>query len=95
MIIKIKFEYESESDYIYCPDGFMINMNKFFEWIYGDKEHRFWVYDELGERLGVEYRSDAVVEWINNNIKLSIEDKSYIIDTFSNKNREYDLQIEL
>ncbi len=90
MIIKVMFENEKEFDYIYCPDNMDIDINEFEKWIYEDKTHPFWVYDG-DEVLGVDYRSDAIVYWINKNIC----NKSYILKSFSSENIKYDLLIKL
>lgn len=64
MIIKVIFENDKDFDYIYCSNNISININEFSNWIYNDKTHPFWVY-EGNNVLGVDYRSDAIVYWIN------------------------------
>ena len=90
MIIKVIFENDKDFDYIYCSNNISININKFSNWIYNDKTHPFWVY-EGNNVLGVDYRSDAIVYWINKYKNTS----SYVLKDFSNENMSYDLMIKL
>lgn len=90
MIIKVIFENDKDFDYIYCSNNISISINKFSNWIYNDKTHPFWVY-EGNNVLGVDYRSDTIVYWINK-YKNTI---SYVLKDFSNKNISYDFMIKL
>lgn len=90
MIIKVMFEGDNESDYIYSPTNIKVSTDEFSKWIYEDKTHPFWVY-ENGEVLGVEYRADAIVYWINK----YMDNNSYILKSFCSENIDYDLLIKL
>lgn len=90
MIIKIAFEGDTEFDYIHCSNNMDINIDEFNKWIYEDKTHPFWVYHE-GNILGVSYRADALVYWINK----FTNNNSSILKSFSTEDINYDLLIKL
>lgn len=94
MVVKIKFDNDFEFDYIYYPDFFKFNVDNFFKWLYENKSHPFWVYDENGELEGVDYRSDALVYWINECIN-DFDNKAYIIKEYTRENIDYDLIVSL
>ncbi|MCC0697276.1 hypothetical protein [Clostridioides sp. ES-S-0048-02] len=97
MIIKVSFGGDSSSDYIYVPSE--INLKKyeirdeFYNWIYNTEDnHPFWYY-ENGIQIGLDYRGDAIVYWLNNYILNNTNDKSKLVESFSNKKLDYDLII--
>lgn len=101
MVIKVIFDCDDDYDYIYVPQD--INMpkhnieRKFYKWIDNPKEdHPFWEYDDEGEKA-LCYRGDAIVYWLNKYIINNKEngDTAKLLDSFSSKNLEYDLEIRL
>jgi len=102
MIIKVVFDFEDDYDYLYCPEN-NISINKsqikemFYKWIdYTEEEHPFWCY-ENGEKVGKCYRGDAIVYWLNKYIINDKEstDKAKLLESFSSKKLDYDLEIIL
>lgn len=68
MIIQVNFgPYDTE--YFSCSTRVGRKISKlqleFFDWLY-DKEidHRFWIYQN-GEKIAVNYRSNAFIYWLN------------------------------
>lgn len=97
MIIKAIFDHENDFDYIYCPENISISKSeinqKFYNWIDNtDDDHPFWVYED-GIK-GLCYRGDAIVYWLNKYIINNKEDAK-LLDSFSCKHLEYDLEIRL
>lgn len=99
MVLKISFGGNYHSDYIYVPSE--INLKKykikdeFYNWIDNtEDEHTFWEY-ENGVKIGLNYRGDAIVYWLNNYILKDTKDKSRLIESFSSKKLDYDLVIKL
>ena len=97
MIIKAIFYHENDFDYIYCPENISISKSeikqKFYNWIDNtDDDHPFWVYED-GIK-GLCYRGDAIVYWLNKYIINNKEDAK-LLDSFSSKHLEYDLEIRL
>ena len=95
MIIKVTF-WDSLNDYIYCPDEVDIDIKEeFYKWIdHTDEIHPFIKYDEV---VGMykDYRGDAIVYWLNKHILKDNQDKSSMIESFSDKKLKYNLLIEL
>ena len=101
MIIKSVFDCENDFDYIYCPENISIPKSQikqsFYNWIDNTKEeHPFWHYED-GVLMGLCYRGDAVVYWLNKHIinDKNSKDKARILDSFSSENLNYDLKIRL
>lgn len=90
MVIKVVFEYDNDFDYVYCVNNIDIDINSFYKWIYEDKTHPFWVYED-GKVLGVDYRGNSISYWIN---KFK-NNESYVLKSFTNENIEHDLMIKL
>ena len=90
MIIKVVFEYDNDFDYVYCKNNIDIDIDDFHKWIYEDKTHPFWVY-ENGNALGVDYRGEAISYWIN---KFK-NNESYILKSFTTEEIKNDLLIKL
>ena len=93
MIAKIKFEGDFEYDYIYYSDDLNLNIEEFFKWLYENKSHPFWVYNN-GDLEGVDYRGDALVYWINEYFN-TYSDKAYMIKEFTSEELNHDLIISL
>lgn len=95
MIIKAIFEGNS-CDYVYCPDVVDINIREeFYRWIDNtDERHPFIKYDEVVGEYN-DYRGDAIVYWLNKHILKGSQDKSILIESFSDKNLKYDISINL
>ena len=101
MIIKAVFDHESDFDYIYCPENISIEKSKikelFYDWIDNtNDEHPFKCY-ENGEFMGLCYRADVIVYWLNKYIINNEYDKdsAKILDSYSSKDLNYDLKIIL
>ncbi|MBQ9013215.1 MAG: hypothetical protein IJ094_06595 [Bacilli bacterium] len=101
MIIKAVFDHEGDFDYIYCPENISIEKSKikelFYDWIDNtNDEHPFKCY-ENGEFMGLCYRGDAIVYWLNKYIINNEYDKdnAKILDSYSSKDLNYDLKIIL
>lgn len=99
MVLKISFGGNYHSDYIYVPNGINLKKDKikdgFYNWIDNtEDEHPFWEY-ENGVRIGLNYRGDAIVYWLNNYILKGTKDKSMLVESFSSKKLDYDLVIKL
>ena len=88
MIVKVKFEYDNDVDYIYCKNT-KIEVESFIKWISEDKSHPFWEFD--GEEYGVNFRADAIVYWLNK----YKNDNAYIIESNTDKKLNHDLLIIL
>lgn len=101
MVIKVIFDCENDFDYIYCPDNISVDKDKigklFSEWINNTNEKHPFMYYENGEFIGLCYRGDAIVYWLNKYIINSKdnEDNAKVLDSFSFKNLDYDLKIVL
>lgn len=98
MIIKIDFGFDV--DYIYCPNKISTKKEKivelFSKWIYNENSnHSFWICDEYGNKEGVDYRAEAIIQWINNYTLLDPKDKAYMIASCTSKNIKYDYKISL
>lgn len=99
MVLKISFGGNYHSDYIYILNRINLKKNEirdgFYNWIDNTEiEHPFWEY-ENGVRIGLNYRGDAIVYWLNNYILKGIKDKSRLVESFSNKKLDYNLLINL
>ncbi|EOY7134167.1 hypothetical protein [Clostridioides difficile] len=99
MVIKVNFGGNYSPDYIYVPNEISLKKyeirNEFHNWIDNtEDEHPFWCY-ENGVQIGLDYRGDAIVYWLNNYILKNTNDKARLIESFSNKKLDYDLIINL
>ncbi|HBH3640223.1 TPA: hypothetical protein KSK26_002058 [Clostridioides difficile] len=99
MVIKVNFGGNYSPDYIYIPNEISLKKceirNEFHNWIDNtEDEHPFWCY-ENGVQIGLHYRDDAIVYWLNNYILKNANDKARLIESFSNKKLDYDLIINL
>lgn len=101
MIIKVMFEGNGDYDYVYSPNNLKIKKNQikesFYRWIdESDEEHPFWCY-ENNKRVGLCFRGDAIVYWINKYLLINeySKDKAYLIESFSSKSIDYDIKIHL
>ncbi|KPI48368.1 hypothetical protein KW95_13890 [Clostridioides difficile] len=99
MIIKVSFGGDYNTDYIEVPSDINLKKyeirDKFYNWIDNtEEEHPFWEY-ENGIRIGLNYRGNAIVYWLNNCILKDAKCKSKLIESFSNKSLDYDLMIKL
>ncbi|NJI79914.1 hypothetical protein GSQ54_05575 [Clostridioides difficile] len=99
MIIKVIFGGDYNPDYIEVPSDINLKKyeirDKFYNWIDNtEEEHPFWEY-ENGIRIGLNYRGNAIVYWLNNYILKDSKCKSKLIESFSNKSLDYDLMIKL
>ncbi|MCI9974876.1 MULTISPECIES: hypothetical protein [unclassified Clostridioides] len=99
MIIKVSFGGDYNPDYIEVPSDINLKKyeirDKFYNWIDNtEEEHPFWEY-ENGIRIGLNYRGNAIVYWLNNYILKDAKCKSKLIESFSNKSLDYDLMIKL
>ena len=94
MIAKIKFEGDFDYDYIYYSNDLNLDIQKFSKWLYENKSHPFWIYDDNGELEGVDYRGNALVYWINEYFDTS-SDKAYIIKEYTSEDLNHDLIISL
>lgn len=99
MVIKVNFGGNYSPDYIYVPNKISLKKyeirNEFHIWIDNtEDEHPFWCY-ENGVQIGLHYRGDAIVYWLNNYILKNANDKARLIESFSNKKLDYDLIINL
>ncbi|MED3625199.1 hypothetical protein [Neobacillus thermocopriae] len=74
MIVKVRFEYEEDIDYMVCPAKVGRNINQlqkdFFKWLYNrENNHPYWEVveeDEEGNIIyGVCYGTDAFIYWLN------------------------------
>ena len=95
------FEGEFNFDYLYCPENISISKSEikqsFYNWIdYTKEDHPFWHY-ENGQLMGLCYRGDAIVYWINKYILNDKDntDKARILESFTSKNLNYNLEIRL
>lgn len=75
MIVKIEFDYETDTVYMVCPAKVGRNVRQlqrdFDKWIYDRKNsHPYWVVaheDEKGnKRYGVCFNAEAFAYWLNN-----------------------------
>ena len=72
MIVKVRFEYEDDIEYMICPAKVGRNINRlqkeFFGWLYDrENQHPYWFEDEEDGNVtyGVSYRTDAFIYWLN------------------------------
>lgn len=75
MIVKIEFNYETDTEYLSCPAKVGRNVRKlqrdFDKWLYNrENKHPYWelaYIDEVGNKIyGVCFSVDAFVHWLNN-----------------------------
>lgn len=86
MLLIILFDYDA--DLIDVP--ILINdmekyQNLFFEWLFNKSiDHVYWLYKD-GEKYGCSYRSEAFVDWLNNNPLKHSKEKAKIVLQFINE----------
>lgn len=101
MIIKVTFGDYREYDYVYSPNNIGLKKenlkDNFYEWIDNTEDkYPFWCY-ENGEKVGLDFRGNAIVYWINKYLLINeySKDKSYLIESFTDKSIDYDIKISL
>lgn len=86
--MKLVLVFDCDADLIDVPMFVIENKDllqkRFTKWIYNKSiKHKYWVTvrDSKGKPyLGVKYRSDAFVEWLNKKVLLSDNSKAIIIE---------------
>ena len=75
MIVKIEFDYETDTEYMICPTKVGRNVRQlqrdFDKWLYNrENNHPYWelahIDEEGNEFYGVCFNADAFVYWLNN-----------------------------
>jgi hypothetical protein len=89
MIVNICFDDNIQDvDIVDIPEEILKNIDgiqkDFLKWLF-DKhnDHKYWVLDG-NEKKYCEYRSEAFVEWINENLVKSLESKAIVIEKYAN-----------
>ena len=67
--MKIVIEFGGDADIIEVPKNIEDKLNKyqheFLDWLSDESiNHKYWKY-ENGKKIGLGYRSDAFIEWLN------------------------------
>ena len=83
MKIVLKFTYDA--DIIDIPNFFLPNLKKssiqFNKWLYNkDNDHGYWI-KKNGKKVAVSFRGDAYVDFLNNKMLNSCNEKAKIIET--------------
>lgn len=87
--MKMIVEFDIDADIIDVPQSVIDNREilrrQFLKWIYNKSiKHKYWVAmkDSTGKSIvGVRYRSDAFVEWLNKKVLIKNGDKAKILQT--------------
>jgi len=82
--MKILVSFCIDADIIECPKDvseYIKNYQKdFLEWLFNkENDHNYWMYDN-GHKVGCSYRSDAFVEWLNNNVFNDSIEKARVLE---------------
>jgi len=95
MLLKIKFD--NDCDIIELPDFIVKDIRQyqsdFIDWMY-DKtsDHSYWILDG-DAKLGCCFRSEAFVDWLNENVLKNSDVKADVVDTFVPYNTPADITI--
>ena len=85
--MKLIVQFDIDADIINVPEFIIEQKEKFkdlfLDWIYNENvNHNYWVEftDSNGNmQRGLQYRSDAFVKWLNDNIIENMSDKASIV----------------
>jgi len=90
--MRMLVEFDINADIIDVPQSVIDNREvlrrRFLKWLYDrNNKHKYW--RMLGGTMGVMYRSDAFVEWLNKKVLRDSEEKASIIQQYvPSKNEE-------
>lgn len=80
ILMNIVLKFDHSTDTIFVPDGYISDVDElrlcFFDWIYDNP--RYITYDKKGHAV-CSYNSSAFLEYINQVILLSSNEKAYLI----------------
>ena len=86
--MKMVIQFDLDADIVEVPDFIVENRElmkrRFWKWLSNKSiKHKYWVtsIDSAGKKfLGLRYRGDAFVEWLNKKVLVQEDQKAYIVE---------------
>lgn len=82
--MKLVLQFDMDADIIDVPQSVLDQKDtlsdKFLTWIYNKQSnHKYWVKMQGDKKYGVQYRSDAFIEWLNRYFLKNSEEKATLL----------------